>query len=62
MSKENQKKLYENFKKLSEEGKTEKQRVECGKYADEILQSYPEFEKIEKETKPVEKKEVKEKK
>ena len=53
MTEENQKKLYLNFKRLSVEGKDSKQRTECGKYAAEILKSFPQFEAKEK---PVEKK------
>ncbi len=59
MTEENQKKLYENFKKLSVEGVDEKQRTECKKYAKQILDSFPDFEKKVKE-KPISK-EVKEK-
>ena len=58
MTEENQKKLYLNFKKLSKEGATPKQRTECGKYAEEILKSFPQFE-VKKENIS---KEVKEKK
>ena len=62
MTEANQKILYENFKRLSVEGKEEKQRVECGKYAKEILGSFPHFEKPVKEEKPAkETKPVKEK-
>ena len=61
MTEENQKKLYLNFKKLSKEGKDSKQRTECGKYAAEILKSFPQFEVKEKEKK-TDSKEVKEKK
>ena len=60
MTEENQKKLYLNFKKLSEIGDTPKQRTECGKYAKEILDSFPQFEK--KEEKKIDSKEVKGKK
>ncbi len=59
MTEENQKKLYLNFKRLSKEGVNDKQRKECGRYAKEILKSFPQFEKKE-ETKSTEK--VKEKK
>ncbi len=45
MTEENQKKLYENFKKLSVEGKDTKQRTECARYAKQILDSFPQFEK-----------------
>ena len=48
MTEINQKKLYENFKRLSKEGKDNKQRTECGKYAAEILKSFPQFEVKEK--------------
>ncbi len=59
MTEENQKKLYLNFKKLSVEGKDNKQRTECARYAAEILKSFPQFETKEKKT---DSKEVKEKK
>ena len=63
MTEKNQKKLYENFKRLSKEGKDEKQRTECGKYAAEILKSFPQFEKKEEVKKEINSKEkVKEKK
>jgi len=53
MTEKNQKKLYLNFKRLSVEGKTPKQREECGKYAAEILKSFPQFE-VKVKTKPKE--------
>ena len=59
MTEENQKKLYLNFKRLSVEGVDDKQRTECGKYAAEILNSFPQFEVKEKKT---DSKETKEKK
>ncbi len=62
MTEENQKKLYENFKKLSVEGVDDKQRTECGKYAAEILKSFPQFEVKEKVEKKTDSKENKEKK
>ena len=52
MSEIEQKRLYEHFKKLSVEGKDSKQRTECGKYAAEILKSFPQFEKKVVEKKP----------
>ena len=45
MTKENQKILYENFKRLSVEGTTDIQRKHCKEYAAEILKSFPDFEK-----------------
>ena len=42
---ENQRKLYNHFKKLSVEGKTDAQREKCAGYAAEILKSFPQFEK-----------------
>ena len=60
MSEVEQKRLYKHFKKLSKEGKDSKQRTECGKYAAEILKSFPQFEVKEKpEVKPSNSKEVK---
>ena len=47
MTKENQKILYENFKRLSVEGDTDIKRKHCKEYAAEILKSFPEFEKKE---------------
>lgn len=44
MTEVEQKRLYTHFKKLSKEGETSKQRTECGKYAKEILDSFPHFE------------------
>ncbi len=46
MTEENQKKLYKNFKRLSVKGVDEKQRTECGKYAAEILKSFPQFDQV----------------
>ena len=60
MTEENQKKLYLNFKRLSVEGVNDKQRTECARYAKQILDSFPQFEK--KEEKKTDSKEVKEKK
>lgn len=58
----NQKILYENFKKVAVDGKTQKLRDDCEKAAAEILKSFPQFEVKEKvEKKPISK-EVKEKK
>ena len=62
MTEENQKKLYEHYKKLSVEGETPKQRTECGRYAKEILNSFPQFEIIKVEEKKINSKEIKEKK
>ncbi len=62
MTEINQKKLYDNFKRLSKEGKDSKQRTECARYAKQILDSFPHFEKPVKEEKPAkETKPVKEK-
>ncbi len=43
--KENQKIMYDNFLRLSTEGKTDIQRKNCKGYAAEILKSFPDFEK-----------------
>ena len=43
-----QKRLYEHFKKLAKDGETPKQRTECGRYAAQILKSFPDFEVKEK--------------
>ena len=43
MTEANQKKLYDNFVRLSKEGKNEAQRVNCAKYAANILKSFPDF-------------------
>ena len=59
MTEENQKKLYLHFKRLSKEGVDPKQRKECGRYATNILKSFPQFNVKEKKT---ESKEVKGKK
>lgn len=45
MTKENQKILYEHFKKLSVEGNDNLTRERAKKAAEEILKSFPEFEK-----------------
>lgn len=58
----NQKILYENFKKEAEIHKSPVIRERCKKAAAEILKSFPQFEKKEKEEKKVNSKEVKEKK
>ena len=47
MTEANQKKLYDNFVRLSKEGKDEAQRTHCKKYAAEILKSFPHFAKKE---------------
>lgn len=44
MTEENQKKLYERFKKLSVDGKDDIQREHAKEYAAQILKSYPKFE------------------
>ena len=54
MTEANQKILYENFKVFSEKGKTEKIRNDCKKAAAQILESFPHFEKVKEEVKPVE--------
>ena len=61
--KANQKILYDGFKKESVEGKSSIIRERCKKAAEEILKSFPDFEKKveEKKTDSI-KKEVKEKK
>ena len=60
--KENQKILYDNFKKESETHKDPIIRKRCEKAAAEILKSFPDFEKkVEKKT-DSKKEEVKEKK
>ena len=51
MTKENQKVMYEHFKKLSVEGKTDIQRKHCKGYAADILKSFPDFEKVPEEKK-----------
>jgi len=48
MTKENQKKLYEHFKKLSEQGHS-LIHLNAKKHAEEILKSFPEFEVSKKE-------------
>ncbi len=45
MTKENQKILYDNFKRLSVEGSTDIQRKHNKEYAADILKSFPDFEK-----------------
>ncbi len=44
MTEANQKKLYEDFKKNSVEGKTDIQRKHCKEEAAIILKSFPQFE------------------
>jgi len=62
MSKTEQKRLYEHYKKLSKDGNTSIQRENAKKNGAEILKSFPEFEKPVKVEKPVkETKPVKEK-
>ena len=65
----NQKILYENFKKEAVEHKVSVIRERCRKAAEEILKSFPHFEKPIKETpgklvkeKKIDSKEIKEKK
>ena len=58
----NQKILYDNFKKEAKEHKVPAIRERCKKAAEEILKSFPHFEKkVKEEVKPISK-EVKEKK
>ena len=45
MSKSEQERLYKHFLNLSVNGKNDIQKANCKKYADEILESYPEFAK-----------------
>lgn len=59
MTEKEQKRLYAHYKNLSVKGDTSKQRTECGKYAKEILKSFPQFEIKKKE---INSKETKEKK
>lgn len=47
MTKANQKKLYDHFVKLSKEGKSDVQRANCKRYAEDILKSFPDFKKEE---------------
>ncbi len=47
MTRDNQKKLYEHFVKLSKDGKDDEQKANCAKYAAEILKSFPDFAKKE---------------
>ncbi len=47
MTEANQKKLYDNFVRLSKEGKDETQRKNCARYAADILKSFPDFAKKE---------------
>ncbi len=58
MTRDNQKKLYDNFVRLSKDGKDDIQKENCKKYAAEILKSFPDFAKKE-EPKADSKKEVK---
>ena len=52
MTEQEQKRLYEHFKKLAVNGETDIQREKAKKNADEILNSFPKFESApEKEIK-----------
>ena len=52
MSEQEQKRLYEHFKKLAVNGKTDIERENAKKYGAEILKSFPQFESAPvKETK-----------
>ena len=50
-----QKRLYEHYMKLSKEGETTKQRTECKRYAEQILESFPEFKEKSNSNKEVKK-------
>lgn len=56
MTKDNQKKLYDHFVKLSKDGKDDIQKANCKKYAAEILKSFPDFAKKPEQPKKEEKK------
>ena len=56
MTQANQKKLYDHFVKLSKEGKDDEQRANCKRYAEEILKSFPDFNKVEKKEEPTDSK------
>ena len=48
MTEENQKKLYDHYKKIAIDGKTDKIRKNAKERAEILLKDYPQFEKKEK--------------